>query len=82
LGWGCHSRAKIVPVTLHILKTANVPIGVGATYSFDENLPESIRLMLPPPDEIAKVARGFDSRSGLFGVIMSIMKPLIEGRRL
>ena len=41
----------------YTLKTANKPIGV-ATYSYYDSLPENMRSLLPPPDEIAKIIRG------------------------
>jgi len=51
----------------YTLKTANVPIGV-ATYSFHETLPENMRSLLPSPDEIAKIVRGFDGLGGALGL--------------
>jgi predicted nuclease of restriction endonuclease-like (RecB) superfamily len=47
----------------YTLKTANTPIGV-ATYSFSQNLPESMRSLLPSPDEIAKIIRDFGEANG------------------
>jgi len=47
----------------YTLKTANTPIGV-ATYSVHNSLPESLHSLLPSPDEIAKIVRGFDSEIG------------------
>ena len=38
----------------YMLKSTNMPIGV-ATYSYHDNLPENIRILLPSPDEIANI---------------------------
>ncbi|MDL2232340.1 PDDEXK nuclease domain-containing protein [Ruminococcaceae bacterium OttesenSCG-928-L11] len=43
----------------YTLKTTNRPIGV-ATYSFYENLPDSMRSLLPSPDEIAAIISGIN----------------------
>ena len=43
----------------YTLKSSSKPIGV-ATYSYYESLPEEMRSLLPSPDEIAKIVRGFD----------------------
>jgi predicted nuclease of restriction endonuclease-like (RecB) superfamily len=43
----------------YTLKSANKPIGV-ATYSYTDTLPEDMKLLLPSPDEIAKIVHGFD----------------------
>ena len=53
----------------YTLKTVNTPIGV-ATYSIHDRLPESLRSLLPSPDEIAKIVRGFDDDEtvGLLGL--------------
>jgi len=50
----------------YTLKAANVPIGV-ATYSFHGTLPESMKSLLPSPEEIAKIVRDFDATGGLLG---------------
>ena len=53
----------------YTLKTANTPIGV-ATYSIHDSLPDNLRTLLPSPDEIAKIVRGFDNDRtiGLLGL--------------
>ena len=38
----------------YTLRKSNAPIGV-ATYSFQDNLPEDMRGLLPTPDEIAAI---------------------------
>jgi predicted nuclease of restriction endonuclease-like (RecB) superfamily len=43
----------------YTLKSANKPIGV-ATYSYTDQLPEDMKLLLPSPDDIAKIVRDFD----------------------
>lgn len=43
----------------YTLQSTNKPIGV-ATYSYYDGLPENIRLLLPSPDEIAKIVHEFD----------------------
>ena len=52
----------------YTLKSSNAPIGV-ATYSFHENLPDNMRSLLPSPDDIAKIVRGFDDGSGGVGLL-------------
>jgi len=54
----------------YALKLSNAPIGV-ATYTFHDKLPDEMRSLLPSPDEIAKIIRGFDDEDeadGLFGL--------------
>jgi predicted nuclease of restriction endonuclease-like (RecB) superfamily len=43
----------------YTLKTANKPIGV-ATYSYYDALPDSLKTMLPPPEEIAAIIKKLD----------------------
>jgi len=42
----------------YTLKTANKPIGI-ATYSFYDSLPKEMQTLLPSPDAIAAIVRGF-----------------------
>jgi predicted nuclease of restriction endonuclease-like (RecB) superfamily len=43
----------------YALQPVNKPIGV-ATYSYYDAMPENMKLLLPSPDEIAKIVRDFD----------------------
>jgi hypothetical protein len=54
----------------YALKSSDKPIGV-ATYHLHNSLPENLRSLLPAPDEIARIIRGFDetdSSTGLLGL--------------
>jgi hypothetical protein len=52
----------------YTLRVSNAPIGV-ATYSIHVSLPENLRSLLPSPDEIAKIVRGFDDEDGGVGLL-------------
>jgi len=52
----------------YALKSSDKPIGV-ATYSLHASLPENLRSLLPSPDEIAKIVRGFDGEDGRVGLL-------------
>jgi predicted nuclease of restriction endonuclease-like (RecB) superfamily len=59
----------------YTLNSANKPIGV-ATYSYYDALPENMKSLLPSPDEIAKIVRGFDE--GELDDIMAKEKNKVE----